>query len=859
MNFDHVHLKALEQQIAGQKQTGRVSAAVSLLRILMAVFLILLAAGITAGTGYAIHVISGAPDAGSRKSEQEAVPSVLYDSAGNPVLEISGSQHDPASLAYAQIPQDLIKAFLAAEDNRFWYHHGIDLRRIVRAAYVAATTGKIRSGTDTVTQLLVRNNILNPVGNKSLSARIRSAIEAGYVAVSLEKKTSKEAILREYLSTISLGNGCRGVHEAAEYYFGKPVQDLTLAECTAIAAAASDPVRCNPLNHPEANQEARLALLEEMKRLGYISGEAMEEAKSVQVYSGIMRVSDRSGELDRNWFAEAACRAVARDLTERLGMTPTQAEDLLAGGGLRIDSTMDAGIQTAVEEECSDPSNFYSSAGTRFSEYALKYRLTVLHSDGTTESFNENDVTEYHQTELEKPAFKNIFRTIRDMRQAVWDFKAAKIREDDTVREELFRYIPQPQVSVVIMDPETGAVLAVTGAREMIQDGVSYNRALDDLCQPGSSFMIPAVFAPAIDIGNATLASVFYDAPYQAGEQQIMNWWGNQYLGYNNIRQAIKYSMNVIAMKCMQSLVSPESAAEYAEKMGISTLKDEDRRPQIALGSLVQGVYNLEMAAAYAAIASGGVYHEPVFYTKVTDREGNVLLENTAQGTRVMKKTTAALLTLALGDAMSDTGIYSQYGILPTGSTAKAEGIPAAGKPGSGADSRDVWFTGYSSEYVCSVWAGYDAERVLGTGQVFHKQLWKKIMKRIHGEEPKELSDGTELEYYTICSKSGLLAIDGVCNYEGSNSVTYQEAFAPGTQPAEYCDRHYPIWICRESGQAAGENCPRELWEQHVYFRIPDAELAAGATLDSSYLAPAALTSCTVHAGAEESTQSMQP
>ena len=861
MNFDRQHLEAMNKELSEQRQKPLFGAGISVLR--MAMFLLFCAAvlGISIFAAFSVHVISSAPDPADRFLEKEHYPSVLTDNGGGIIEEIDIRPHDPLAVSYDQIPGNLVNAFLAAEDNRFWYHGGIDLRRLLRTAYVSVTTGRVPDNSETITQKLVRNTII-PYEASDKPGDMADLIRVMWLAARLERENSKEAILREYLSTISLGSGCLGVHEAAELYFGKPVTDLDLSECTVLAAAALDPIGNHPVSNPGRNQEVRLQLLNEMVRLGYISEEAAKEAAGTEVYAGVQSLSKEADLLWENTFTEAACRAVVSDLKARLGYTPTQAEMLLRSGGLLIETTMDPAIQAVAVEETENPENYYSSAGTRLTEYALLYRLTVRHSDGSAESFNEKDVVEYHRTQLDKPAFKNIFRTTRDMRQAVWEFKAEAVGPGDQVREEIFRYIPQPQASVVILDQSTGAVLAITGGRGSGQDQIFYNRATDRTRQPGSSFMIPADFAPALDLGNATLASVFYDSPLTVDDQQIMNWWGNQYLGYNNIRQAVKYSMNIIAMKCMLSVVSPAAGFEYAKRFGFSTLADEDRKAAVALGNLKQGVTNLEMAAAYAAIASGGTYYKPCFYTRVTDRFGNVLLENVPSGTRIIKKSTAALLTNAMEEVMSEGGIYSQYGINATGGAASVEGLALAGKSGTTAESCDVWFTGYSPLYTCSVWAGYDAQRALGTGQIFHKQIWQKIMSRIHDEDDRgrEFSFGENLEYYTICSKSGLLAIDGVCNHEGSNAVTYQEAFVPGTQPTEYCDRHYPIWICRESGQAAGENCPEELWEQHVFFRIGDAELASGAaTLDTSFLAPAALQSCTIHVpGVPQTEQAVQ-
>ncbi len=843
-----------------QKQTAPKSgirrAAVTVLRLFILITVVCAAAAAAVGIGIVRSVIATAPSLTAQSTAPQGYSSRIYDADGNLMQELVMAGTNREEVTYDQLPADLINAFVAIEDSRYWYHNGVDARGILRAAYVALTTGHFSEGGSTITQQLVKNNVLSGGYEKTLTEKFKRKLQEQYLALELEKISNKKQILQDYLNTINLGSNCLGVQVAARRYFGKTVSDLTLSECTVLAAITSNPTAYNPITHPEKNNSRRKIVLSNMLDAGTISQAQMDEALTDDVYSRIRQTSDTfassSGSVF-SYFTDAVFQEVSADLQEVYGYTASQASTLLYSGGLEILTTMDPDIQKVVDEEINNPANYYTTSGEMLEEYSLSYSLRVTKLDGSTAIYNENDVTNYHQNVLQQTAYKNIFSTKQELKQAVREFRIFCAANGDTIEQETVEAILQPQASLVLMDPYTGYVLAISGGRGDKTGSLTLNRAVDSTRQPGSCFKILADFAPALDTGGATLATTFYDSPYSVGNQQIMNWWGNQYLGYNNIRQGIKYSMNVVAMKCLQTMVSPSVGYDYAVHFGISSLTDSDRVPSIALGGLTYGVSNLELAAAYSAIANDGIYNKPVFYTKVLDRSGNVILENKTGGQRIIKSSTAALLTDAMTDTVSSDGMYSAYGIEPTGSLCQVDGMTIAGKSGSTTDSNDVWFVGYSPYYTCSIWSGYDSSKSLGSGQIYHKTLWQKIMTRLHdGLENREFIFSDELEYYTICSKSGLLAIDGVCNCEGSNATVYQEAFAPGTAPTEYCNRHYTLWICRDSDQSAGLYCPDSSVYQKVFFRIDSSDLASStATLDTPFLAPSALQSCTLHTAPE--------
>lgn len=854
MNFSKDSAASQLDQLSCSRQQARRHHLVFFLKLTVLSLFILTGAGTAVGIGFIRGAISAAPSLDLLDIQPDGYSSQIYDADGNlmQTLVMEGSNRQEVSLD--QLPENLINAFIAIEDSRFYQHKGIDVKGILRAAYVGLTTGNFSEGASTITQQLIKNNVLQGGFETSFSDRLRRKIQEQYLALELEKKLEdKNIILEYYLNTINLGSNCLGVQTASRRYFGKDVWELTLSECTVLAAVTSNPSRYNPLTNPQNNASRREIILDKMYEQGYITASEKEEALSDPVYSRIQTAgssqSSAEGTQIFSYFTDAVYNQVSSDLQTRLGYSASQAYQLLYSSGLQIYATMDPAIQTIVDEEVNNPDNYVSSTGTKLLEYSLSYSLTVYHSDGSESSYNEKDLTSYFQSSLNQATFHNIYSSKEDIYRAVRTFKAAILSEGDEITNEVITPILEPQESVIVMDQHTGQVLAVSGGRGEKTGSLTLNRALDSTRQPGSAAMVLSIFAPALDSSGATLASVYYDAPCTAGNQQILNWWGTQYLGYNNIRQAITYSMNVIATRCLTRLVSPSGAYDYLATFGIHTLDERDRSIALAGGNLTYGVTNENLTAAYAAIANDGIYQEPVYYTKVLDRQGNLLLDNTSEGTRVIKSSTAALLTSAMEDVISsDSSLYYQYGITPTGTLCQVEGITLAGKSGSSTNGNDLWFVGYSPYYTCGIWSGYDESKSLGTGTEYHKQIWQKIMARIHeGLGEKDFTFSDQLESAVICSKSGLLAIDGVCNSSGSNAAVYTEYFAPGTVPTQYCDRHYALRICSESGRSATAYCPADSVYQRVYLHIDDSDLANGSTTDSDFLAPSNLQSCDIH------------
>ncbi len=295
--------------------------------------------------------------------------------------------------------------------------------------------------------------------------------------------------------------------------------------------------------------------------------------------------------------------------------------------------------------------------------------------------------------------------------------------------------------------------------------------------------------------------------------------------------------MNIVAVRCLMETVTPQLGVEYAQKMGITTLTETDYNAATALGGLTKGVTNLELTAAYASIANGGIYTKPIFFTKILDRNGKVLIDNTPQTTRVLKDSTAFLLTDAMKDSMLPNRKFSRSGAGPssTSTRAKINGMSCAGKSGTTTSNVDVWFVGYTPYYTAGVWGGCDLNQPLSSrngGTSYHKDIWRKIMTRVHEGLPDPgFTQPESVVTAPICRKSGKLAVSGVCTNDPRGSAVYTEYFAVGTVPTEYCDVHTTMTVCSESGKLPTPYCPSTT--SSVCMILPEGE--NGVTDDSVF------------------------
>ncbi len=816
------------------------------LTIFKFIFIILLFTvliGASIGVGMIKGIIDNAPDVDPLSFGPSGFATKVYDSRGNQTdtLVMSGANREAAT--FEELPDDLINAFIAIEDARFWSHKGIDPKSIMRAV-VGVLTHDYAGGGSTLTQQLIKNNVFEGGRETSNGARLERKIQEQYLALSLEKtltamtgseKEAKKRIITDYLNTINLGNNTLGVKVAARRYFNKEVSELTLSECTVIAGITQNPAHLNPISNPENNADKRKIILQYMVDQDLITKAQQEEALADDVYSRIQNVdliTRETASSPYSYFTDELIEQVIEAL----------ASNLLYSGGLSITTTQDPDIQAIVDEEVNNPDNYDTA------KYSLEYRLSVTHADGNTEHFSEKDLEAYHKNELHDN-FDGLYLSEEEAMADIERFKLYCLTETDTILAERSHTTLQPQTSFVIMDQTTGEVKAICGGRGKKTANRTLNRATNTPRQPGSTFKVVSAFAPALDACGATLGTVYYDTPYTIRNKTFRNWYGESYLGYSSIRDGIIYSMNIVAVRCMMETGSPQLGVEYAQNLGITTLSNKDLNPATSLGGLNLGVTNLDLTTAFATIANGGNYIKPKFFTKILDHNGKVLIQAETESRRVLKDSTAFLLTDAMAASMQSNRKFSRSGVNvnSTSTSAALPNMSCAGKSGTTTAYNDIWFVGYTPYYTAGVWGGCDNNQKLrggssyNGGTSFHKTIWKNIMTRVHENLPDPgFAIPESIETSVICRKSGKLAVNGVCDHDPRGNATYTEYFAKGTVPMEVCDKHVVVTVCSASGQRPNEFCPDKRTE--VCLALPQDE--TGETDDSVFGIPGI---CTVH------------
>ena len=846
MNYGKNEVARKLQKSSSKAQKVASKLVLWLAKLVLVLFTVGIVLSVSLGYGIFKGIIDAAPEIDVASIEPSGYATMVYDSKGNLTETLVKSGSNRLEATYEELPQCLIDAFVAIEDSRFWSHHGVDLRSMIRAA-VGILTNNPAGGGSTLTQQLIKNNIFAGGNEDSFGEKLERKLQEQYLAIQLEKIMDKEIILKNYLNTINLGNNTLGVKSAAKRYFGKDVSELTLSEATVIAGITQNPTKYNPLSEKgqRNNEEKRRVILQYMYEQGKISKEDQEEALADDVYSRIQNVDlvTQESQNPYSYFTDELTEQVMAALQEKLGYTESQASNLLYAGGLSIYTTQDPDLQAIVDEEVNNPDNY------DVVYYSVDYRLSIQHEDETVTNYSDETMKTYYRTDLGQTSYDGLFKTKEEADAAIAAYKSAMTKEGDTVLGEVVYYILQPQISFVLMDQHTGYVKAVNGGRGTKEISLSLNRATNTLRQPGSTFKVLTAFAPALDTCGATLSTVYYDAPYTVGQKTFRNWYAKKgYMGYSTIRDGIVYSMNIVAVRCMMETVTPQLGVEYARNFGITSLTETDYNAATALGGITKGVSNLELTGAYAAIANGGIYTKPVFFTKILDHNGKVLLENEPQTKRVLKDSTAFLLTDALAESMESSRMYASPGVSlnSTSVPANIPGMSNAGKSGTTTSNVDIWFVGYTPYYTAGIWSGCDDNQkisAIGSSTSYHKRIWKQIMARAHeGLADTGFPVPDSIETASVCRKSGMLPNPGVCEADPRGSAVYTEYFAKGTVPTQVCDHHVAITVCGESGGLPTEFCPLESRHSRTVLVMPEGE--SGGTDDSRYAMPGP---CTVH------------
>ena len=802
MDFSKKGVEKKQKALVSKLPRNKKKLTVSLFKAMLVLFLAIIVLGIGAGFGALKGILDDTPEVNAKDLIPKGYQTTLYDQDGKELKVLASFDANREYVYYDDMPENLVNAFIAIEDQRFWEHNGIDVQGIMRAFAHGLQSGDFDQGASTLTQQLIKNQIFNVgLDEKTMFDKIERKVQEQYLAVEIEKVLPKKSIAEYYLNTIYLGQGRYGVETAAQYYFNKQLKDLTISECAVLAAIPQNPSKFDPVVFPEENAKRRLMVLKKMLELNMISQSDYDTAIADDVYAEIKKVSSikkSSPTKVNSYYIDEVINQLEDDFMA-MGYSKSEADSMIYSGGLEVHTCQDTEIQDICDTVLNDEDNYPTDS------YQLSYALTLVDDNGEQYNYSQNMMVTWFQEEKGQSSFDLIFSSEDEARAAADEYKAHLIA-DTGYKEQLesYKVTVEPQISFTLMDQETGQVKAIVGGRGEKTEDRSFNRATEATRQPGSTFKVVAAFLPALDGCGMSLATVYKDEPYTyANGVEVRNWYGDKYRGPQTIRQAIQSSLNIIAVKTITD-VTPELAYEYLLKLGFTTLVksrtnssggiESDINQSLALGGLTDGITNLEITAAYATIANEGNYIKPIFYTEVYDHDGNLLIDNRKpEESAVISPQNAWLLTSAMHDVVT----------IGTGTAANLScGLYTAGKTGTTSSNFDAWFCGYTPYYTASIWIGFDVNTNFAAGN-YHKNMWRKIMdgiveaKGLDTSKTFEMPDG--IIRATVCKDTGLLPV------EGCDTVT--DYFAKGTVPTKKCGGNKKIVLCNESHKPATNTC----------------------------------------------------
>lgn len=776
MNYGRTNTSQRRLDLQPKKQKKKKRAKMRILKTILLVIFGIGIIGLISGGLLIKSIIDKAPEITNETLKPSTYITKVYANDGTTQIGTfvnAGSNRVYKTLDV--IPQDMQDAFIAIEDARFREHNGVDLKGIVRAAFSSLSAGNLAQGGSTITQQLIKNRVFPDFPNETTWQKIQRKFQEWYLAVNTEKSLDKDQILEYYLNTINLGQNTLGVQAAASRYFDKEVSDLTLSECATIAAITQNPTLYNPITNPENNMARREKVLKNMLNEQFITQEEYDTAMADEdIYSRIQAVNTKFQETQtvNSYFVDEIAKVVVEDLRSKLGYSKEQANEALYSGGLKIVTTQDTTMQKICEEELNRDSNYPAKT-----EWTVTGAISITHQDGSQNHYDHNNFGQYVKQKYGKK-YSTTFSS-KDQANAMINeyIETLKTDADDRVDTNI-TIAPQPQATMVIMDQYTGYVKAMVGGRGEKTSNMSLNRATQSARQPGSCFKILTTYVPALDVNDDSLGTTILDEPYRyrSNGQNVRNWWGG-YKGELTIRYCIEQSANVCTVKKYAELTPTVGLDYLVNKFHFTTIDQvNDAGESACLGGITNGVYNMEMTAAYAAIANGGVYTEPILYTHIYDNDGNLLYENIPTTTVAMKETTAGLITNAMRGVVTSG----------TGTMTRLSGVQSAGKTGTTTDDCDFWFSGYTPYLTASVWGGYDDHQSMSGSSSFHKVIWRRVMQRIHdtyGYKSKTFQMPSGISSVAICKETGLLVKDDTC-------TKYTEYFVNRLIPTETCEGH---------------------------------------------------------------------
>jgi len=744
-------------------------------RRLAALLVLLVPVAVTAGIGVA---------AGYALSNAIRVPRVSELATYRPdvVTELRGA--DGAVLARfalekrilierKDIPDVLVKALLAAEDARFYDHSGVDVIRIGGALLKDISRRRMAQGASTLTQQLARSVFLTP--EKTIARKINEI----FLTIEIEKRYSKDQILTLYLNEIYFGHGSYGVEAASQYFFGHPAKALTLPEAALLAGLIQRPEDYSPVRNPASARKRRDFVLRRMAEEGYIDPKSRTAAAEASL--GVTRAAREST------VGPYFCEEVRQLLEKEYG------ETTLYRGGLRVDTTLDTRLQAASEEALRRGLRRVDRrAGFRKPRNLLAERVDPLtyRDPSWDDSSPAGDIMTGVVLDVTRSGAEI---RIGDRRMTLpasamrWtraespakllsrgDVVQVETSKDDSGKPDTFlSQEPQVEGAVVILENATGAVRALVGGYDFGRS--KFDRAIQALRQVGSGFK-PFVYLTAVEAGF-TPADTVLDAPITIVIDPAQEPWQpknyyNKYSGIVTYQYALEHSINVPAVR-IGLLVGSQKVVETARRLGIR--QNLQAYPSLHLGSFE--VTPMEMASAYAAIASNGLLFRPRMIERVKSFDGRLLSQSLPEGTEVASPQASYVLLGML------------RGVCQRGTAAAASKLKLAiaGKTGTTNDFTDAWFIGMTPKHTIAVWIGHDTKKTLGpksAGADIALPVWMRIVERMKEQGLVSESDDFETPPNVV-----FVPVDEATGFRATPSCARPvlEAFVNGTQPTELC------------------------------------------------------------------------
>ncbi|GMR14809.1 MAG: penicillin-binding protein 1A [Gammaproteobacteria bacterium] len=776
-------------------------------------------------------VVKDLPDVETLRDVQLQVPLRVYTQDAKLISVFGEKRRIPVRID--EMPEQLKNAFIAGEDARFREHPGVDYQGITRAVWTLATTGEKSIGGSTITQMLARNFFLTR--EKTYTRKIKEI----FLALKIERELSKDEILELFLNKILLGHRAYGVGAAADVYYGKPVDQLTLAQSAMLAALPKAPSRINPITSPARAMNRRNYVLGRMLELGYISDTQYQQAKSARntaFYHGA------TTEVSAPYLAEM----VRKDMLARFGQAAYT-------GGYEVYTTINSRFQAVANQSVADGLEEYDRRhGYRGAETQIELKATDTSSDwdeilrpyktvagmvpGLVTDVDE-DIALVYQADGQIIAL-----SLADMQWARKFISRDRVglepksvvnvlKQGDVIRTQVsdegqpqLAQLPEIEALLISLSPRDGSIKALVGGYDYTRS--KFNRVIQSRRQPGSSFK-PFLYSAALAKGKTT-ASIVNDAPIVFSDAELERDWKPQnysekFFGPTRLREAMVNSRNLVSIRLLRDIGIPY-ASKYISRFGFDPAELPGNL-SMALGSA--SLKPLSIARGYAVFANGGYLIDPYYIERVVDPKGTVLFAASPRvvcagcvnadkpedepltaplakpSFRPLQLETGADLqiteqeTVEIHDAVARTlpaprVISAQNTFLVrsmmmdvvrrgTGKKAMALGRnDLAGKTGTTNEQRDAWFSGYNSEVVTSVWMGFDSHEPLGRYEVGGKAalpIWIDYMRVALQDVPDQALEIPEgITQARIDPDTGLLA-------RLENPAAVMEVFETGSLP----------------------------------------------------------------------------